>query len=381
MNTEDLLVLLASFGRSAPAELCGTTGVVDIVAACNATVQERTNNLTAAHEAYVATLQADHALAISELQEEASVQLAQMAADHAAQLSLFRCGNVVVEHGDVTGETTFGGAGLVFTCHEGYELTGSSTATCEGDGTWNTAPPTCEMLNPCLSDENDCDANAACAHTGPGAHSCECNNDADGAEDFFGDGQTCSACSEAVCPEGSTLASPCTATSDVVCSTPCDTHYCDDHESCVVHTDPTYELLGPGWCSDWSYLPEGGYPPRLDIDDPLARADPLAECMLRCLSLVGSTGVSHSGASPTGEITADYFYVNGAGRCGCSTGVNGCSLTGSPPYNSYRIVPQETPQAACIANPVVANFIGRGFCADWVYLPEVCSSELSWCVL
>lgn len=389
VNTEDLLILLSRFGRSAPADACGTTisaaftgNATQLATVCNATVQAHLGDLAAEHEAYVAILQADHALRITELQDQHSTEMAQMAVDHAAQLSLFRCANVVIEHGDATGELTYGGSGLQFTCHDGYEMTGASTAMCQADGTWDSAPPTCETMNPCLAEEDNCDQNAACAHTGPGAHSCECNNNQDGVADFFGDGQTCLACSEEACPEGSTLASPCTATSDVVCQTACDTHSCDEHSSCVLRTDPTYELIGTGWCSDWSYLMEGGYPPRLDADHELARLDPLAECMMRCLDLVGMTGVAHSGASSTGYVTDNAFYVNGDGRCGCSTGVNGCSLTGSPPYQSYNIIHRETPAPECVANPVVAQLLGLGYCSDWSYLPEVrsyvqcCSFEI-----
>ena len=31
----------------------------------------------------------------------------------------------------------------MFTCHSGYELVGTVTLTCEGDGSWSDEPPVC----------------------------------------------------------------------------------------------------------------------------------------------------------------------------------------------------------------------------------------------
>ena len=42
--------------------------------------------------------------------------------------------------------------------------------------------------------------------------------------------------------------------------------------------------LGDGYCSDWRYLPEGGYPARLAAGHALAHADPLQECAARCFA-------------------------------------------------------------------------------------------------
>ncbi|KAK7506491.1 hypothetical protein BaRGS_00001966, partial [Batillaria attramentaria] len=54
-----------------------------------------------------------------------------------------------VENGYVTGSTgpVFGST-ADYTCAEGYELTGSSTITCQADGTWTT-PPACASLLVC----------------------------------------------------------------------------------------------------------------------------------------------------------------------------------------------------------------------------------------
>ena len=97
---------------------------------------------------------------------------------------------------------------------------------------------------------------------------------------------------------------------------------------------PEPVLAGNGYCSDVRYLPEGGYPPRLDMGSPMYNADPVAECMNRCLNAVGAMDSSSFRA-----IRDRAFYVNAAGACGCSAG--GCETQRGAdeqnPYRSFRI--------------------------------------------
>ena len=47
-------------------------------------------------------------------------------------------------NGDIMlGETTFGSEAL-YSCEEGFELTGSRIRTCMADGQWSASEPTCE---------------------------------------------------------------------------------------------------------------------------------------------------------------------------------------------------------------------------------------------
>jgi hypothetical protein len=68
----------------------------------------------------------------------------------------------------------------------------------------------CASIDPCSLDEDDCDALADCAHTGPGTHECECTSET------FGTGQLCSQCS-LTCDIGQVLIAPCTSTADIAC--------------------------------------------------------------------------------------------------------------------------------------------------------------------
>ena len=69
----------------------------------------------------------------------------------------------------------------------------------------------CASIDPCSLEEDDCDALADCAHTGPGTHECECTSGV-----AFGTGQVCSQCSPA-CDIGQVLTAPCTSTADIAC--------------------------------------------------------------------------------------------------------------------------------------------------------------------
>ncbi|XP_078661525.1 P-selectin-like [Branchiostoma floridae x Branchiostoma belcheri] len=48
-------------------------------------------------------------------------------------------------NGAVSGSNTYGEE-LTFTCDTGYALVGALTLTCQADGTWSGSPPTCEVL-------------------------------------------------------------------------------------------------------------------------------------------------------------------------------------------------------------------------------------------
>ena len=78
-----------------------------------------------------------------------------------------------------------------------------------------------------------------------------------------------------------------------------------------------------GYCSDYKYLPEGGYPARLD-----SNANPLEECAQRCIAA----------AEENSEYSKDAFYVRDSDKhCACSKGE--CSETTSGDYTSYIITP------------------------------------------
>ena len=52
----------------------------------------------------------------------------------------------------------------------------------------------------------------------------------------------------------------------------------------LVSTTTTYKHLGTGYCSDYVYLPKAGeYPDRLQPGNALHDADPIQECLNRCL--------------------------------------------------------------------------------------------------
>ena len=96
---------------------------------------------------------------------------------------------------------------------------------------------------------------------------------------------------------------------------------------------PTYSDIGPGFCSDWVYLPEGGYPARLADTERLNNADPIQECMNRCLDVVGASGAdSASGAG----ISNQAFYVRDGESCACSSGSCGTQSGGANYYHSQQ---------------------------------------------
>jgi hypothetical protein len=120
----------------------------------------------------------------------------------------------VVAHADFFGDPRYGGSGLIIVCHDGYADNGvtNTTLVCTASGAFAGAPPVCASINPCSEDEDDCDALADCAHTGPGEHSCECVSGVS-----FGSGQSCTPCATSPCDVGQVLTTPCTSTSAAVC--------------------------------------------------------------------------------------------------------------------------------------------------------------------
>ena len=80
------------------------------------------------------------------------------------------------------------------------------------------------------------------------------------------------------------------------------------------------DITGPGYCEDWKYLPEGGYPP---LKNP--KADHLQECATRCTKAYGA-----------GQKA---FYINTkTKRCACSK--TGCAVRSAPtaPFEAWAIV-------------------------------------------
>ncbi|XP_035699728.1 MAM and LDL-receptor class A domain-containing protein 1-like [Branchiostoma floridae] len=73
-----------------------------------------------------------------------------------------------------------------FTCNHGYQLIGDSSRTCQADGTWSGADPTCIDVNEC----NPNGGRGPCAHTCTntvGSYTCTCNN----GHSLGSDGHTC----------------------------------------------------------------------------------------------------------------------------------------------------------------------------------------------
>lgn len=260
VSTEDLLYLLATFGRPAPADQCSDQatplspaptppppapddpGLRDyLFCELRNRFQE---SVAAAAEAATVAAEAEAEAALAAL----TVQLAH--AENA--LTTFHCGPIMLQNGVVAGDSRYGGEGITFSCDVGYEphadvtLAMARTYACTQSGQYYAldpdtnlvdpnAPltaslPRCELTNPCTANENDCDANAACAHTGAGTHSCTCLNDGDGVNDFFGTGDTCTTCG--TCPFGFNLQEPCSSTEDVACVDPCASISCGDNGAC-----------------------------------------------------------------------------------------------------------------------------------------------------
>merc|ERR1712136_193707 len=82
------------------------------------------------------------------------------------------------------------GESCTVTCDAGYS--GDGSVTCQNDGTWSPADPSCKDIDECGSEaDNNCDANANCSNK-PGSFTCTCK------EGFKGDGIECNGASTAV---------------------------------------------------------------------------------------------------------------------------------------------------------------------------------------
>ena len=90
-----------------------------------------------------------------------------------------------------------------------------------------------------------------------------------------------------------------------------------------------YSLIGQGYCGDYTYLPDGKYPERLNAGKASYDSDPIKECLNRCLDSYGkNTG--------QGKIGNQGFYLRSSdSRCACAIGA--CTLTSSKKYLSYKI--------------------------------------------
>jgi len=116
----------------------------------------------------------------------------------------------------------------------------------------------------------------------------------------------------------------------------------------------TFTHGGTGYCSDWRYLPEGGYPARLD-----SNADPLQECAERCTTAAD--------ADPVYSTTA--FYVrNNDQHCACSSGT--CSSVQGYGYTAYNM--HRSSQSSSAQGPTTGKVWG-----DSLYGGDASSVDLT----
>jgi len=98
-----------------------------------------------------------------------------------------------------------------------------------------------------------------------------------------------------------------------------------------------YESIGDGYCSNWKYLPEGGYPNLLAEGSSLYDTDRIRECMNRCLD-------AYPGS------TSFYVKTSDNNKCGCSS--DHCSSrASSSAYTSFRILSKGGDKTECKACP------------------------------
>jgi len=92
-----------------------------------------------------------------------------------------------------------------------------------------------------------------------------------------------------------------------------------------------YQLIGAGYCADWNYLPEGGYPKLLNEDHKLYDSDRVQECLNRCVDA----------SKKNNNIQSQAFYVDVNSKCACSKGT--CQALKGSGYKSYKIYMQHIP--------------------------------------
>ena len=96
-------------------------------------------------------------------------------------------------------------------------------------------------------------------------------------------------------------------------------------------------MAGTGYCKDYVYLPEGGYPSLLGQLDPLYDKNRIKECMNRCL-YASSQGLAGSKGAVDTTIREHAFYIRKSDQgCACSSGI--CNdRKASSGYTSYYII-------------------------------------------
>ena len=111
---------------------------------------------------------------------------------------------------------------------------------------------------------------------------------------------------------------------------------------------------GRGFCKDWVYLPEGGYPELLTDTETLYNEDRISECMNRCVDAAEKNNMGSKGSSST-KISDYAFYIRTSDQhCGCSSG--SCRKRASDNrYTSYYIY--ETDSGKICSSSTILCFI------------------------
>ena len=120
-------------------------------------------------------------------------------------------------------------------------------------------------------------------------------------------------------------------------------------------------FMGNGYCDDYVYLADGSYPPLLNPDHSLYNENRTVECMNRCKA----------------EGHPYFFTRNSDEKCACA---NSCSsFSGVDSYKSYNDnctgkYQDESGQLSCkscnAGTALQLNFMGNGYCDDYVYLAD-----------
>ena len=102
----------------------------------------------------------------------------------------------------------------------------------------------------------------------------------------------------------------------------------------------SYALAGDGYCKDWVYLPEGGYPALLSTSASLYNKDRIEECMNRCVDAADKNLTGYYSGDIFKNIRDLAFYIKKSDqRCGCSSGAcSTASLTPDPSSISYHTI-------------------------------------------
>ena len=107
-----------------------------------------------------------------------------------------------------------------------------------------------------------------------------------------------------------------------------------------------FDIAGDGYCKDWVYLPEGGYPIPLDESSPLYNAHRVQECMNRCIYAADNGLVGYNTAES--KIRDLAFYIRLADqRCGCSSGSCSTQIP-DPAFRSYHRINNDRKPSICV---------------------------------